>query len=74
MTLSATLPTTTTPLFACDENVAVRAGGDFLVLTPPWQVGSAGCDGIFAANVPWVLTSALVNFATNGVSPIRSST
>jgi hypothetical protein len=30
---------------------------------------AAGSDGVFAQNAPWVLTSASVNFQTNGVKP-----
>lgn len=69
MPISTTLPTQTTPTFCSDENIAVRAGGDILSLTPPWQVGSAGTDGAFAAGFPWVLTSATVDFAANGIQP-----
>jgi hypothetical protein len=69
MTISTTIPSATTPLYASDEDIAVRAGGDFLALCPPWQISSAGTDGVFANGFPWVLTSASVNFATNGVRP-----
>jgi hypothetical protein len=63
------LPSTTTPVYATDEDIAVRAGGDFITLAPAWQQMAAGVDGVFAPGQPWVLTSTLTNFATNGVKP-----
>jgi hypothetical protein len=65
----STLPEQTTPVYATDEDIAVRAGGDFVTLCPIWQQMAYGIDGIFAVNAPWVLTSASVNFQSNGVSP-----
>lgn len=62
------LPTATTPLYATDEDILVRAGGDFAILCPPWQTMAAGTDGVFANGAPWVLTSVAVNFETNGVA------
>jgi hypothetical protein len=67
--MPSNLPAQTTPVFATDEDIAVRAGGDYVTLTPAWQCMAQGNDGVFAANVPWVLTSASVNFANNGVKP-----
>jgi hypothetical protein len=29
------LPSQTTPVYATDEDIAVRAGGDFAILCPP---------------------------------------
>lgn len=69
MPTSPYLPDTTVPTYCTDENIAVRAGGDFVALAPPWQVSAAGSDGVFAAGSPWVLTSALVDFGANGVLP-----
>jgi hypothetical protein len=63
------LPAQTSPVYASDEDILVRAGGDFALLCPPWQQMAAGADGVFAANAPWVLTSASVNFQANGVQP-----
>ena len=63
------LPAQTTPVYATDEDIAVRAGGDFALLCPPWQLMAAGTDGVFAAGSLWVLTSASVNFQNNGVAP-----
>ncbi len=69
MTLSASLPEQTTPVYCTDEDILVRAGGDFVILCPSWQQMAAGTDGIFTPGTPWVLTSASVNFAANGVNP-----
>jgi hypothetical protein len=72
---SASLPTQTTPVYATDEDIAVRAGGDFVTLCPAWQQMAAGNDGYFLAAgsppsmAPWTLYSTLTNFATNGVVP-----
>lgn len=68
MTLSASLPEQTIPVYCTDEDILVRAGGDFIMLCPPWQQMAAGTDGVFAPGNPWVLNSASVNFAANGVS------
>jgi hypothetical protein len=66
--MASNLPSQTTPVFATDEDVLVRAGGDWATLCPPWQSMAAGSDGAFANGAPWVLTSASVNFQTNGVT------
>ena len=63
------LPEQTTPVYATDEDIAVRAGGDFVMLCPPWQQMASGVDGVFGADAPWVLDSASVNFQSNGVTP-----
>jgi hypothetical protein len=63
------LPETTTPTYCTDEDVAVRASGDFITLAPSFQSMARGGDGVFANGIPWVLSSASVNFATNGVTP-----
>src|SRR5436309_2393309 len=68
MPLSVSLPSQTAPVFCHDEDLAVRAGGDFVTLCPPWQIDAADTDGAFASGFPWVLTSTLVNFETNGVA------
>jgi hypothetical protein len=67
MTLSAFLPEQTMPVYCTDEDILVRAGGDFITLCPPWQQMACGTDGCFSPGSPWVLTSASVNFAANGV-------
>jgi hypothetical protein len=56
-------------VYATDENLALRASGDFAVLCPDWQKLAQGTDGAFAAGSPWLLTSASINFVTAGVTP-----
>jgi hypothetical protein len=63
------LPEQTTPVYATDEDILVKASGDFVTLAPAWQCMAKGSDGVFASGMPWVLSSASVNFATNGVNP-----
>jgi len=54
-------------VYANDEDVAVRATGDFAVLAPDWQKAAFGTDGAFAPGEPWTLTSATVDFEAAGV-------
>lgn len=68
ISISTSLPSQTTPVYCTDEDILVRAGGDFVALCPPWQSMAAGTDGVMTGGSPWVLTSASVNFASNGVS------
>ncbi len=63
------LPAQSLPVYATDEDILVKASGDFVTLAPSWQCMAKGTDGVFATSVPWVLTSSTINFATNGVSP-----
>jgi len=63
------LPEQTSPVYATDEDIAVRAGADWFLLCPSWQQMAAGTDGYFSSGIPWVLNSVSVDFATNGVSP-----
>ncbi|MHB8359810.1 MAG: hypothetical protein ACYDCP_09995 [Thermoplasmataceae archaeon] len=63
------LPETTSPVYATDEDIAVRAGGDYVTLCPPWQQMASGADGAFTSAAPWVLTSTATNFAANAVQP-----
>jgi hypothetical protein len=56
-----------TTVYATDENIAIRAGGDFAPLCPTWQKLAAGSDGSFAAGSPWVLYSPTVDFEAAGV-------
>jgi hypothetical protein len=55
-------------VYATDENLALRASGDFAVLCPDWQKLAYGTDGTFAAGSPWVLTSPSVNFVSASVT------
>jgi hypothetical protein len=63
------IPAQTTPVYASDEDIAVRAGGDFVTLCPQWQSMAYGTDGVFSPNDRWTLRSATVNFQSNGVAP-----
>lgn len=56
-------------VYANDEDLCVRATGDFAVLCPDWQKQAYGADGVFASGTPWVLTSATVDFEAQGVAP-----
>jgi len=65
------IPTPSEPLetvYATDEDVAVRAAGDFAVLTPDWQKLAAGVDGYFSVGSRWTLSSPTVDFEAAGVS------
>ena len=63
------LPELTTPLYCTDEDIAVRAGGDFITLCPSWQQMASGTDGFFNSGTPWVFNSTATNFTNNGVAP-----
>jgi hypothetical protein len=61
-------PNQLSTVYATDENIALRASGDFTMLTPDWQKLAHGSDGVFVAGLPWVLTSPSVSFAVAGVT------
>jgi hypothetical protein len=61
------LPAQTVPVFCVDEDLLVRASGDYITLCPTWQCLAKGTDGVFAAGSPWSLSSPTVNFAAQGV-------
>lgn len=63
-----TAPSRLTTVYATDENIAVRATGDFAVLCPDWQKLAYATDGVFAPGAPWVLTSSSVDFTAAGVA------
>lgn len=56
-------------VYAADEDVAVRAPGDYAVLAPAWQKLAQGTDGVFAAGEPWTLVSGSTDFQAAGVGP-----
>jgi hypothetical protein len=56
-------------VYATDENILIRAAGDFTVLCPEWQKLASGTDGVTASASPWILTSASVDFEAGGVRP-----
>jgi len=68
MPLSASLPEQTSPVYCSDEDVAVRASGDWFLLAPAWQQMATGTDGYFSSGSPWILNSTAVNFASNGIA------
>lgn len=55
------------PVFATDEDVLLRAPGDFTLLCPRDQVLARGTDGTLVAS--WNLQSAAVDFPSRGVRP-----
>lgn len=59
---------TLTTVYANDEDVALRAAGDFALLCPRDQKVAAGGDGAFAASGRWTLTSASVDFEASGLA------
>lgn len=62
-------PIATSPVYASDEKIFVRARGDFQALAGPHEQFASGIDGYFNPNFPWVLNSTLVDFQTQGVLP-----
>jgi hypothetical protein len=67
--VSTSIPEQTFPVYCTDEDILVRASGDYINLVPNWQCMAIGTDGVFAPGAPWTLTSPTVNFGTNGVKP-----
>lgn len=61
-------PSVLTTLYCTDEDIAVRAKGDYIQLCPEWQKLASGTDGAFASNAPWTLTSSSNNFGSLGVA------
>jgi hypothetical protein len=59
----------TYPVYAHDEHIVVRAGGDFVTLCPPWQQMAAGTDGYFSSGTPWVFSSSSVDFTYQNIQP-----
>ena len=57
------------PIYATDEDVALRASADFAILCPRDQTLAAGLDGVFDPSDRWSLQSASVNFTAQGVLP-----
>ena len=56
-----------TTVYATDEDIFNESSADWAVIVPKSNRYAAGCDGVFAAGSPWVLTSASSLFATQGV-------
>jgi hypothetical protein len=56
------------PVYCTDEDLAVRATGDFANLCPPWQRLAAGSDGVFDEDDLWTISSASTDFAEAGLA------
>jgi hypothetical protein len=54
-------------VYATDEDIAVRAYGDFAALVPKDAILAQGTDGVFSSGDLWTLNSASNNFATQGI-------
>lgn len=57
------------PIYATDEDIALRASADFAILCPRDQTLAAGLDGVFDPSDRWSLQSASVDFTAQGVLP-----
>ena len=57
------------PIYATDEDIALRATADFAILCPRDQKLAAGSDGSFDPSDRWTLQSASVDFSAQGVLP-----
>jgi hypothetical protein len=56
-------------VFCTDEDIAIRAPGDYRDLLPDGATLAAGADGSFAAGDRWTLTSPTADFTVQGVRP-----
>ncbi|WZO98183.1 hypothetical protein EP7_005239 [Isosphaeraceae bacterium EP7] len=54
-------------VYATDEDVAVRAAADFMLLCPHDQVVVQGSDGVLGPADRWLLRSGTVDFTARGV-------
>ena len=63
----SSVPAQTTPVYATDEDIAVRAGMDFVALAPASQRMAGGTDGTILAADRWTLTSPTAQFLANDV-------
>jgi hypothetical protein len=63
------LPELTSPLYATDEDILVKASGDYMTLVPPWQCMARGSDGFFSADDPWTFYSVSTNFGAQSILP-----
>lgn len=59
--VATSTPTAQDTVFCDDEDIAIKAGGDFILLVPRWQRLAYGTDGAFAAQ-SWRMTSASATF------------
>jgi hypothetical protein len=58
-----------TTLWCTDEDLALRAAGDFALLCPKDQALARGADGVFNLADLWTLSSATNDFLAQGVAP-----
>lgn len=56
-------------VYCTDENIALRAWGDYMAVCPPSQKLAAGTDGVILSADRWTLTSATVDFEAAGIVP-----
>lgn len=56
-----------TTVYCTDEDLAVRASGDFPILCPPWQGMASGSDGMVDSGDLWTLSSPTVDFSAAGL-------
>src|SRR5436853_403814 len=61
-----TAPARLATIYCDDEEILIRAGGDFDILAPDTQMLAKGVDGSFGPD-PWTFTSAGVDFQSAGV-------
>jgi hypothetical protein len=57
------------PIYATDEDIALRASADFTILCPRDQKLAYGSDGIFDPSDRWTMRSSSVDFTAQGVLP-----
>ena len=57
------------PIYATDEDIALRASADFTILCPRDQKLAYGLDGIFDPSDRWTMRSGTVDFSGQGVLP-----
>lgn len=57
------------PLFATDEDIALRASADFAMICPRDQKLASGTDGVFFPGDRWTLISQSADFQAQGVAP-----
>lgn len=55
-------------VYATDEQIAIRAAGDYSLLAPEDQAIAAGTDGVISSGDLWTLSSTAVNFETQGLA------
>lgn len=67
--MAGNAPLNTSPVYIADEHLWVRARGDYITLATASEQLAFGTDGAFAPSAQWALTSATIDFQSQGVSP-----